>query len=344
MHRKLFLLLAVVAAGLAVTPGPGFAAESFYQGKLIRIVVGYTPGGGFDTYTRLIARHMGKHVLGNPAVVVENMPGAGSLIAANNIYSIAKPDGLTIGNFISTLIMGQLLGQEGIAFDIRKFELLGSPIRETMVMLCSKKAGITSVEKMMSADPPIKVGGTSFGDMSYNAPKVLASVVGLPIKLIEGYKGTAEIRLAVESGEVSCTFLGWESAKPSWQRALESGDAVAVLQLADKPHADLPKVPLVSNLAKAEEDRQLIKLSTYGLISITRLYALPPGTPKDRVQILRKAFLDTLKDKEFLAEAKKAKIDVNPVTVEEIKEITNGLFNLRPPTVGRLKDILLPKK
>lgn len=338
------LPLALVVAGLVLAPAPGDAAESFFQGKAIRIVVGYTPGGGFDAYTRVIARHMSKHIPGNPAIVVENMPGAGSLIAANNIYSVAKPDGLTVGNFISTLIMGQVLGQEGVNFDVRKFEMLGSPIRETMVMLCNRKAGITGVDKLMSADPPIKVGGTAFGDMSYNAPQILASVIPLPIKVVEGYKGTAEIRLAVESGEVSCAFLGWESAKPSWHRVLESGDAVVVLQLADKPHADLPKVPVVGSLARSDDDRQLIKLSTYGLISITRLYALPPGTPKDRVRILRQAFQDTLKDKEFLAEAEKARIDVNPVSAEEIEEITNGLSDLKPPMIGRLKGILLPKK
>ncbi len=324
--------------------GNAYAAAPFYEGKVIRLIVGQSAGGGFDTYSRAIARHMGKHIPGNPTMVVENMPGAATMISANHMYNIVKSNGLTVGNFISTLMMGQLLGQEGIQFDIRKFEWLGCPVRETMVLLCSKKSGITNMEKLLSSRAPVRIGGTSFGDMNCDAPKILNNVIGLPIKLVEGYKGTAEIRLAVEAGEVAGTFLGWESAKPSWRKTLESGDVSVVLQLSDAPHPDLPKVPLVSNFARTEEDRQLIKLSISGLVSITRLYALSPGTPKQQVQILRKAFADTMKDKDLLAEAEKAKIDINPVSAEEIEQIASGIFNLKPSIVARLKEILIPRK
>src|SRR5919109_2273244 len=187
-----------VVAGFA-TRGYG-AADEFYRGKSVRIVVGFSAGGGFDTYARAIARHMAKHIPGSPSIVVENMTGAGSLIAANHVYKVAKPDGLTIGHFIGGLIMQQVMGGSGIEFDARKFELIGVPVKENVVCALRKESGITSMETWMAAKTPVKLGGTAPGSTTDDVAKVLKEAVRLPIQLVSGYKGTADIRLAADSG------------------------------------------------------------------------------------------------------------------------------------------------
>src|SRR5919106_1072849 len=156
------LCVVLVVAGFA-TPGYGAGADEFYRGKSVRIVVGFSAGGGFDTYARAIARHLSKHIPGNPSIVVENMTGAGSLIAANHVYKVAKPDGLTIGHFIGGLFLGQVLGQKGIEFDARKFEFLGAPITDHVVCALTKASGITNVEKWMASKTPVKMGGIAPG-------------------------------------------------------------------------------------------------------------------------------------------------------------------------------------
>ena len=179
------------------------AQESFYKGKTVRIVVGFAAGGGFDTYSRAISRHMGRHIPGNPTIIVDNMTGAGSLIAANHVYKVAKPDGLTIGHFIGGLFMQQLQERPGIEFDARKFEYIGVPVRDNPVCVFSKASGITSMDKWASSKVPVKMGGTAPGSNTDDVPKILKAALGLPVQLVSGYKGTADIRLAIESGELA---------------------------------------------------------------------------------------------------------------------------------------------
>jgi tripartite-type tricarboxylate transporter receptor subunit TctC len=320
---------------------PAAAAEDFYKGKTIRIVVGFSAGGGFDTYARAIARHMTKHIPGQPAIIVENMTGAGSLIAANHVYKAAKPDGLTIGHFIGGLFLGQVLGQKGIEFDARKFEFIGAPITDHVVCALTKASGITSVETWMASKTPVKMGGIAPGTSTPdNATRILKAALGLPIQLVSGYKGTADVRLAAESGEIAGGCWGWDSVSVTWQKALASGDAVVVLQANRRTHPDLPQVPQAIKLAKTEEGRKMIEVAIHGDSDIVRTYTLPPGTPKDRVQLLRKAFDATLKDAEFLADAKKSKLNVDPVAVEDLEKDIAGLFKLDQTLVGKLKEIL----
>ena len=317
------------------------AADDFYKGKTIRIVVGFSAGGGFDTYARAIARHMAKHIPGEPAIVVENMTGAGSLIAANHVYKVAKPDGLTIGHFIGGLFLGQVLGQKGIEFDARKFEFIGAPITDHVVCALTKASGITSVEKWMASKTPIKMGGIAPGTSTPdNATRIFKVALGLPIQLVTGYKGTADVRLAAESGEIAGGCWGWDSVKVTWRKALESGDAVVVLQANRKNHPDLQQIPQAIKLAKTEEGRRMIEVGIHADSDIVRTYSLPPGTPKDRIQVLRKAFEDTLKDPQFLADAKKSDLTVDPVSVDQIEKDIAGLFKLDPGLTNKLKDIL----
>jgi len=339
MSRKLFGLLAFTL--LLPSVAAAASADDFYKGKTIRIVVGFSAGGGFDTYARAIARHMSKHIPGQPPIIVENMTGAGSLIAANHVYKVAKPDGLTIGHFIGGLFLGQVLGQAGVEFDARKFEFIGAPITDHVVCAMTKASGITSVEKWMAAKTPVKMGGIAPGTSTPdNATRILKAALGLPIQLVTGYKGTADVRLAAESGEVSGGCWGWDSVKTTWRKAIETGDAVVVLQANRKNHRELPQVPQAIKLAKTEDARRLIDVGIHADSDIVRTYTLPPGTPKERVQLLRKAFDDTIKDAEFLADAKKSNLSVEPVPVEEVERDISALFKLDPGMITKLKDIL----
>ncbi|MDP2647311.1 MAG: hypothetical protein Q8P24_20450 [Desulfobacterales bacterium] len=317
-----------------------FAAAPYYDGKTIRIIVGASAGGGWDTYARLISRYFGKHIPGKPTVIVENMIGAASLACVNYVSKIAKPDGLTIGVFNGGLFFSEAMGQPGIEFDARKLVYLGAPIRDDSVTAFSKKSGITSMEKLMSAKTPVKMGGVGRGANVDNNIRVLKEALGLPIQLIAPYGGTADIRLAVESGELAGASWQWSSMRATWRKALQSGDVVVVLQGVPKPLPDLPKVPLAISYAKTDEARQLIEVGIHNSGIFSRPYVLPPATPKEQAQILTKAFADTLKDKELLAEAKKMRLDFEPVSAPDLEQAVASIRKLDPVMMAKLKDIL----
>jgi len=322
---------------------PAFGQE-FYRGKTIRFIVGFSAGGGFDAYTRVIARHIGKHIPGSPSTVVENMTGAGSLVTANYIYSKAKPDGLTVGNWIGGLILQQLLGAKGVQFDATRFEWIGAPVQISNVCTFTKKSGITTIDKWMGSKTPVKMGGSAPGSTTDDIPRILMRYTKLPIQLIEGYKGVADIRLAAEGGEIAGFCASWEGIKGPWRRVLESGEAVVVLQVVPKPHPDHPNVPLAIDLTQSDEGRQVLTVVIHHIGGIiNRPYSLPPDTPKDRVEILREAFKATMKDPAFLAEAQKSKLDIDPVTAEEIEKIVSEIQKSSPTTLSKIKEILLPK-
>jgi tripartite-type tricarboxylate transporter receptor subunit TctC len=313
--------------------------EDFYRHQTIRFVVN-AAGGGFDAYARMLARHMGRHVPGQPAVVVDSMPGAGGLVAANHLYRAAKPDGLTIGHFSGDLLLGEVLGRPGIEFDARRFEYVGVASTEHIACAFSRASGITSLDRWKAAGAPVKMGGTAPGANGDNATRILKTVLGLPVQLVSGYRGTAAIRLAVESGELAGACFNWGSMRSSWQHALATGEVVVVLQLASRPLPDLSGVPLVTELAKTDDARRLVGITLLRASGLARPYALPPGTPKSRVRLLRRAFLATLQDPEFLADAEKVRLDVNPVPGEEVERLVADLFTLDSPTAARLRTIL----
>jgi tripartite-type tricarboxylate transporter receptor subunit TctC len=330
----------VAAMAWLLLTGPGFAQEPFFKGKVIRIIVGFSPGGGFDTYSRFIARHMGKHIPGNPTVIVENMPGAGSLIAANHIFKVAKPDGLTIGNWNGGLVLGQLFGLPGIEFDARKFQWIGSPLNLSSIIGLSKATGITTMRQWMASKKPVQIGMTAPGSNLYDVPKILHAAIGLPMNFVLGYKGFDEIRLAIEAGEVDGAAPAWPSARATWSRALESGEVVIVVQTGTKPSPYIPNVPLAVDFAKDEEGRQLIRAGSDSTSTINRAYSLPPATPIERVQLLRKAFQSTMKDPELISQAKKSKLDLEPISGEEVEAVVADLFKLSPGVVAKLKEAL----
>jgi tripartite-type tricarboxylate transporter receptor subunit TctC len=339
--RKIISPLAIGALlGLTTWVFSIHAQEPFYRGKTIRLIVGLAPGGGYDLYSRVIARQMGKHIPGNPTIVVENMTGAGSVIAANYMYKAANPDGLTIGHVLGGLFLQQLLENPAIEFDSRKFEYIGVPAQDHFLIELSKATGITSFESWMASKKPVKLGGVAPGGATDDVPKVLAATLGLPIKVVTGYKGTGPIRLAFDSGEVDGVCNAWESFKSTWRKQVESGEVVIILQGTVKAHPELPNVPVAFDYLKTEEARKLVQVVIRVHGPSTRPYFLPPGTPKERVQILRKAYTDTMKDPEFLADAQKAKLDLNPDDGARLERNVKEIFDLEPSLVAKLKEIL----
>jgi tripartite-type tricarboxylate transporter receptor subunit TctC len=262
------------------------------------------------------------------------------MISANHVYRVAKPDGLTIGHFIGGLFLQQLLGKPGIEFDARKFEFIGVPAQDDFILGVSKASSITSVEQWMATKTVVKFGGIASGSGTDDVPNILKATLGLPIHLVSGYKGTADVRLAFNSGEIHGVSNSWQSTRSTWRKELDSGQLRVVLQVAQSSHPELKKIPLAADLAKNDEAKKLLQVVVQVHGASVRPYALPPGTPKDRVQLLNKAFMDTVKDPEFLAEAEKAKLEINPLSGEELAKSVLGVFQIEPGLVAKLKDIL----
>jgi len=316
--------------------------HEFYRGKTIRLVVGYAPGGGYDFYARTIARHMGKHIPGNPAFIVENMPGAGSLVSANHLYKIAKPDGLTVGHFNGNLFQLQAMGQKEISFDAARFEYVGAVARVEIACGLAKSSGIDSAEKWLASKVAPRLGATAPGTGAYDTSRLL-STLGFPLQLVLGYKSTGEMRVAVERGELHGVCTGWESLRSLWKNFIESGELVIVLQALPKPHMELPKVPLAINFAKTEEARQLFQIGVHDVSAASRPFMLSPGTPKDRVQLLRQAFTATMNDPAFLADAEKSNLDISPLSGAELEKTVHGILKTSPAMLAKLKQILAPQ-
>lgn len=319
---------------------PSSAQEPFYKGKTIRIIVATAPGGGYDLYTRTLARHFGGHIPGNPVVIVDNMTGAGGLIATNHVYKVAKPDGLTIGHTIGSLFLAQLIGKPGIEFDGRKFGFIGAPAQDTQLLTVHRRTGIKTVEQWLASKTTVKFGASGPGSANEDIPKIVKEVLGLPLQIVSGYKGSAEIRLAVNSGEVDGISIPWESLKGTWPKEMEAGDVIVVLQAAGRSHRELANVPLAMDFAKTEVARKLLQAGVNNFGATARPYVLPPGTSKDRVENLRKAFMETMKDPEFAAELKKAKLDLNPLDGATLERNVKEIFDLDPVLVPKLAEIL----
>jgi tripartite-type tricarboxylate transporter receptor subunit TctC len=337
--RRSVMAVALLVALVLFMSGNLFAAP-FYQGKTLRITVGFSAGGGFDLWARLFARHIGKYVPGTPTVIVENITGAGGLIQTNQLYKGTKADGLTIGHPNGGLILSQMLGMPGYDFDSQKFIYVGAANKENAVFVFNKKSGITSIDKWQNSPVPVKVGGLVPGNFMDNMNRMMKEVIGFPTQIITGYKGTADVLIASESGELGGGDVSWDGVKNTRKRQIESGDMIVVLQCVRKPLRDLPNVPRMIDLAKTDEQKRLVELVVHDANDYSRPFVVPPGTPKERVEILRKAFADTMKDKEFLAEIDKMQLTLDPTTGEELTTAVASWAKLDQATKGKLKDIL----
>jgi len=340
MARRLSSVLTLLVAIALLHATPAFSQELFYKDKIIRIVVATAAGGGYDLYTRTMARHLRKYIPGEPTIVVENMPGAGHLIGANYVYKVAKPDGLTIGHFIGSLFLQQLLGKPGVEFDALKFNYIGVPAQDNYMIGLSKTTGITSMEQWMASKRIVKIGGIGAGSATDDIPKVLAATIGLPLQVVAGYKGTSEVRLAFNSGEIEGICNAWESFKSTWRKELDDNEVTLILQAIPMRHREVPNVPLAIEYAKTDEAKRMIRSVIHTIAPTVRPYVLPSGTPKDRVETLRGAFMSTMKDQEFLADAAKAKLDINPLDGATLETNVKEVFKLDSALIPRLREIL----
>jgi tripartite-type tricarboxylate transporter receptor subunit TctC len=312
------------------------AVAAFYSGKTIRIVVGFAAGGGYDTYARLIARHMGKHIPGNPNIVVENQAGAGSLIAANTVYKTGAKDGTVMVHFIGGQITQKYVVENpAVEFDPLDYNYVGGPTPDTPACAVRKESGFTSLEQARTKE--LILGGIAPGSTTNDIPNTLKAALGLNIKLVDGYDGTAKVRLAADQGEVMGGCWGWESILPTWKDGLEKGEVVVLAQGGAQPHPELKDVPMMQSLARTDDERQLIEagITTPGLIS--RLFAMPPGVPAERVEAVRQAFAQSLEDPALLEEAKKAGIAISFVPHEEFPKRAKALQELSPALKQKLK-------
>ncbi len=309
-----------------------------YKGKSVDLLIGYSAGGGYDVYARLVARHLGKHIPGNPTVVPRNMDGAGSLRLANYLYNVAPKDGLAIGALSRGAAFDPLFGSPGAQFDAAKLNWLGSANNEVSVCVATTASGVATVEEMLKT--PVLMGGSGGAADTDQFVHVINGVLGAKMKLILGYPGGNEINLAIERGEV-LGRCGWSwssviSTHPEWLRDKKVN---VLVQLSLTKHADLPNVPLIMDLARTEEDRRVFGL-VFARNVMGRPFVAPPNVPAERVEALRKAFIETMKDKDLLAEAEKTALEVNLVPGDEIQKIVLDAYQTPPEIVKRTGALL----
>jgi tripartite-type tricarboxylate transporter receptor subunit TctC len=335
-HRLAYIIAAALVA--AVTPAAlvfADSVEAFYKGRDMDLYIGYSPGGAYDFYARVIGRHMGSHIPGNPTLVPKNMEGAGSLRLANFLYRVAPHDGSTFGTIGRGIPFDPLLIGKGDAFDAQKFSWIGSANNEVSVCVAMKDSGITKFEDLFTKE--LKVGGTGASADTDQFPRVLNAVLGTHFKIVEGYPGGNDVLLAMERGEVvgRCGW-SWSSVKTTRKKWLEDKRMVVLVQLSLTKHSELPGVPLVTDFAKTDEQRAILKLM-FARNVIGRPYLAPPNVPADRLAVLRKAFMDTMQDKDFLAEAEKSQLEINPVSGEEVEKLVKEIYATPADIVAKAK-------
>jgi tripartite-type tricarboxylate transporter receptor subunit TctC len=348
MKARLRLPIAAAAGFILTVAVPErLLAEEFFKGKTIRFVVGQAAGGGYDLAARTIGRHMGKHIPGNPTIVVENMTGAGSLIAANYTYNSAKPDGLFVATWNGALILRQALGDKAVRLDGRKLGWIGSPTKGTPICGIMAYTGLKSLDDIVGSNREIKMGATGPGSTYEDLPKMLNLTLGTKFNVISGYEGTGTILVAMRRREVDGGCWTWESMRTTARPMLEAkGDDRLIPYLIhrrwDEP--EVKDLPLIPDVLKKDPDKLAAYKTWVATYEFQRPYSVPPETPKERVQLLRKAFADTLKDPEFLAEAKKVKLAVTYTSGEQIEEYVDEMLSITPKAKELLSFLLTKSK
>ena len=338
-------ILAAATAVAALLPGSPGAAQSvadFYKGKQVTIWVGYGTGGGYDTTSRLLARHLGAHIPGNPNVVVQNVPGAGSLLAANNLYNIAPKDGTVLGVFSSTVALLPIYRDPKAKFETMKFSWIGNIHRDTMACGVWKGAGqnIRTLEDMTKAKNTVVFGSDGQDAPLTRWPLFMKNVIGANLKVVPGYKGTREINVAMQRGEAHASCGMFESTvRGSYMNDYKNGDLIIFVQTGFNRNVELfGKATNIYSMLKTEDEKLMGKL-VFGPAEMTRPLAGPPGMPSDRVTAMRKAMLDAIASAPFKAEASKLRIDFDPMSGEEISAMLTELAKTPPAIVERAKEV-----
>jgi tripartite-type tricarboxylate transporter receptor subunit TctC len=316
------------------------AVQKFYAGRNMDIVIGYPPGGGFDSSARLLIRHMPRHIPGAPAMIPKNMPGAGSLVAANYLYNVSPKDGSEFGIIGGSVPFGPLWSRDGVSFEATRFSWIGSMDRWNGIVLLWGNAQAKTLDDLRKMEVP--VGATGAGDVTAIYPRVLNALIGTRFRVVGGYRGTTDLNLAIERGEVAGR-LGWcwdcvKAEKPNW---VQDKQINIPLQLGLQKHPELD-APMAFDLLKDEESRQIMRL-VFGSQEMARPFVAPPGVPADRLAALRKAFDETVKDKEFLAEAAKMNMPINVAAWNELEKLIKDVYATPEPIIARAAKIVSGK-
>ena len=339
--RRRAISRAVLAAlvGLWVTAprAQADAVADFYRGKTLNLVIGTSAGNDYDFRARLIARHIGRHIPGEPAIVPRNMPGAGGVNAANWLAAVAPRDGTTLHMIMTNMMAAQAIGTNGVQFDTRKFRWIGNTTSSPNVTNSWHTSGITSIEQTKTRElvlgAPAGTAGVTYGT-------VMNALVGTKLKIVTGYPGGNEVNLAMERGEVqgrgSNSWASWKSTKPEW---LAQKKIIMLVQVGLKRDPELPEVPLLLELVSNDLDRKVMTFLS-AETAISRALVTTADVPAERVEALRRAFDATMKDPQFLAEAEKAKMDIGAMTGEESQHIADSIVNTPPDVIARAKAIL----
>jgi tripartite-type tricarboxylate transporter receptor subunit TctC len=334
MPRLAAALLVLLPASLCVAQTPA----EFYKGKTIELDIGTSVGGGYDAYGRMLARNMGKYIPGNPAIVPKNMEGAGSMRLANHLYNAAPKDGTSFGTINRGTPFEPLLGNRGAQFDATRFSWIGSTNNEVSVCVAWHTTGITIFDDLLKRE--LVVGATGPSADTYQFPKIANAVLSTKFKIVTGYPGGNDVDLAMERGEVEgrCGW-SWTSVKGLHQSWLDRKAINILFQMGLSKHRDLAGVPLIVDLARTDEERAILRL-IFARQVMAWPFLAPPGTPSERVDALRKAFLATMQDKDFLAEADKAGLEITPVAGEDIQKLVQQIYATRAAIVRKAAEFL----
>ncbi len=290
----------------------------FYRGKTFTILVGHYAGTGFDIYSRALARFLGKHIPGNPNIIVRNMTGASGVIAANWLYNKSPKDGTEMGIFVYTVPLETVFGNKQARFDPGKMNWIGNMEKASAICGVNKAAGIKTFAELQKSPKEILFGGTGATGPLVTAVNGMKNLLGAKVKVVPGYKGMPAVKQAMATGEVQgiCSVY-WSNLRTFWSDELASGEYIPILQYSGDKLKELPNIAHVNDFIKTEEDKQIFQLA-FGVAEMARNYAMPPGVPAERVAAVRKAFMDTMKDPAFIEDAKKLKIELEPVSGEEV--------------------------
>jgi tripartite-type tricarboxylate transporter receptor subunit TctC len=328
------MIRSIAAGALALLIASPANAQSFYKGKSITIVTSTGVGGTYDSTARLIARHMPRFIPGRPTMVVQNMPGGGNVLATNFMYAIAPKDGTAIASVHNAMPVHQVLGGQGVRFESSQFEWLGSTAPENEVILVWHTTGIRTLDELKART--VILGGTGAGSGIVIIPRVMNALLGTRFKIVTGYKSSEDVNIALQRGEVEARAFSMSSIVAQRSDWLRDKKITILAQVGAKRAHEIPDVPLVTELARSEEDRQIFKLISAAQ-GLGRPYLAPPGVPAERLAILRKAFEATLQDKAFLAEAEKLQLDIDPIGAGEVTQLVRETVNAPASIVAKAK-------
>lgn len=338
--RVCALLGGLSAAGLSASPllaqGGVSAVEEFYRGKTVSMIVGYAPAGTNDHYARSVARHIGKHIPGTPTVVPRNMPGGGSLVAANHIYNVAPKDGTTLGLVVATVALEERLGAPNIRYKAARFNWIGRLAPTPNVTFVKATSPVKTIKDAFVHEATL--GGTGRNSTAVTYPSLLNNLLGTKFKIILGYKGSAEALLAMESGEVDGHSTTWDGVKSRLSRQLADKSITLLVQYGLVRHPEMPDVPTAIELAKTPEQTEMLRLFS-NASDIGRFILSTPDTPAERIEALRRAFDAMLKDPEFIADLKTQKLELNPLKGEELQKLVEDVASVPDDLVARAKKV-----